>query len=372
MLAISVAAAAFPQTVVDAARVRELLTTLESQPRAELRCDVQPIKPVLNFSFRFQAGFFVHVPLNQYRGTGHRWAMLIRVTPEGGETVNLLSMMRLPGIPESTKVVAEVGGGYLVGAGRYDVQWILFDETNRSCRKNWRVEAKLSRAERGIRVAMPANTVRGFSWLADPDTRRNQDDAAPIRLTILLHAAPLSPRRTTLRATDSLMLLGLVSSLLERMPTRSVRLVVFNLDQQKELYRQDKFSPRALDEVAQAINDVQLGVVDYRVLQNRRGHVDMLAALVNAETQAKDPSDVVLILGPAARYWDNVPQSALEKSEASKPQFFYFQYRPYYRRTATFPDVISLVLRRLHGKTLVIHSPTEFAKAITQVERQVR
>jgi hypothetical protein len=230
----------------------------------------------------------------------------------------------------------------------------------------------LSHAERGIRVAMPANTVRGFSWLADPASWRNQDDAAPVRLTNLLHAAPLSTRRTTLRITDSLMLLGLVSSLLERMPTRSVRLVVFNLDQQKELYRQDKFSPKALDQVAQAINDVQLGVVDYRVLQNRRGHVDMLADLVNGEIQAKESSDVVLFLGPAARYWDNMPQSALEKPDGSKPQFFYFQYRPYYRRAATFPDVISLALRRLRGKTVMIHSPHEFARAITQLERQLR
>ena len=60
------------------------------------------------------------------------------------------------------------------------------------------------------------------------------------------------------------------------MPTRSVRLVVFNLDQQKELFRQESFSPKALDQVAQAINNVQLGVVDYRVLQNRRGHLDRM------------------------------------------------------------------------------------------------
>jgi hypothetical protein len=371
LLAIAVCAAAFPQTAVDPARVRALLKNFESHSHEALRCDVIPIKPALNFSFRYQAGFIVHVPMNQYSGKGHRWAMLVRVTPEGGETVPLMTVIDLPEIPP-TKLVAEVGGGFLLGEGRYDVDWMMFDDASRVCRKNWATEAKPSHAERGIRVAMPPRTVRGFFWFAEPDAHSDPDDAPSLRLTVMLHAAPISLRRTTLRAGDSLMLVGLLSALLERLPTRSVRLVVFNLDQQKELFRQESFSPKALDQVEQAINNVQLGVVDYRVLQNKRGHVDLLADLLNGEMRTEDPSDVVLFLGPSARYDDKVPQAALEKTDGAGPQFFYFQYRPYYRRSATFPDVISLALRRLRGKTLVIHSPNEFAKAIQQVERAPR
>ena len=66
---------------------------------------------------------------------------------------------------------------------------------------------------------------------------------------------------------------------------------------------------------------------------------------------------------------DRVPQAALDRIDGGGPQFFYFQYRPYYRRTAVFPDIIALALRRIRGKTLLIHSPNEFAKAIAQVER---
>jgi hypothetical protein len=311
------------------------------------------------------------VPMNQYSGPGHRWAMLIRVTPESGDPVYLMSGIRLPDVPK-TRISAEVGGGYLVGEGRYDVQWMMFDDTGRICRKTWMVEAKLRHSERGIRVAMPSRTVRGFSWFAATEARRNTDDAAPLRLTVLLHAAPLSLRRTTLRAGDSLMLVGLLSSLLERLPTLSVRLVVFNLDQQRELFRQDAFSPKALEQVAQSINDMQLAVVDYRVLQNRRGHINVVADLVNGEMHAKEPSDVVVFLGPAARYWDDVPPAALDRAKGAGPQFFYFQYRPYYRRTAGLPDIITLTLRRLRGKTAVIHSPGEFARAIEQVERRAR
>jgi hypothetical protein len=80
----------------------------------------------------------------------------------------------------------------------------------------------------------------------------------------------------------------------------------------------------------------------------------------------------VLFLGPAARYWDNLPPDALRKSAGRSPRFFYLQYRPYYRRTSTFPDVITQAVRKLRGKTLAIHSPGEFARAIEQIERPPR
>ena len=249
LLSVVAVAAAFPQTVVDASRIRGLIRNFEPQPNEqELHCDVVPINAELNFSFRFQAGFIVRVPMSQYAGAGHRWAILMRVTPDGGAPVYLMSLIRLPDIPK-TRISAEVGGGYLTGEGRYRVEWILFDDSGRISRKSWTVEAKLRHSERGIRVAMPSRTVTGFSWFPATEASRNPDDAAPLRLTVMLHAAPISLRRTTLRASDTLMLVGLLSSLLERLPARSVRLVVFNLDQQKELFRQEDFSPKGLEQV---------------------------------------------------------------------------------------------------------------------------
>ena len=54
-------------------------------------------------------------------------------------------------------------------------------------------------------------------------------------------------------ARDRILLLGTLASLLERVPTTSVRLVVFNLDQQRELYRQDGFSTPGFNEVARSL-----------------------------------------------------------------------------------------------------------------------
>src|ERR1017187_3302302 len=151
------ASACSAQTIVDPVRYGNILKALE--PRAgekPLRCEVTPIKPALNYGFRFQAGYVVRVPMNQYSGPRHRWAMVTKITPEGGEQapVYLASGVRLPPIPK-TKMEFEVGGGYLLGEGRYDVKWALFDDADRTCRGSWHVDAKLGRRERQLKLAMP-------------------------------------------------------------------------------------------------------------------------------------------------------------------------------------------------------------------------
>jgi hypothetical protein len=370
-IALLLASACAAQVIVDPARLGSVVKVFDPQAGEKpLRCEVTPIKPSLNFSFRFQAGYVVRVPMNQYSGSGHGWVMLTRITPEGGQKpVYLVSRTRLPSIPK-TKVEVEVGGGYLLGEGRYEVKWILLDDADRACRGSWRVDAKLGRHDRQLNLAMPRDTVADFTLRGRRDSRRGADDAAPIRLTVLLNAAPLSPLRIRLRASDRVLLLGLLSSLLERLPARSVSLVVFNLDQQKTLLRQDALAPGALGRVAQALNGIELGLVDYHVLQNPKGHVDFLAGLMNLELRAEPPSDVVVFLGPETRYEDKLPPTALEDSHGAAPQVFNFQFRPYFRAGLGMPDSISRATARLKGKTIIIRTPADFAKAIEQIERR--
>jgi hypothetical protein len=148
-----------------------------------------------------------------------------------------------------------------------------------------------------------------------------------------------------------------------------VRLVVFNLDQQKTLLRQDAFTPAALDRVAQVLNGAELGLVDYHVLQNPHGHVDFLASLMNQELRAEEPSDVVVILGPETRYADKLPPAALEDPTGAAPQFFNLRFGPYLRG-GSLPDSISLATAKVKGKTMIIRTPADFAKAIEQIERR--
>jgi hypothetical protein len=368
-LILLIASTATAQYVIDPARAAKVWAShADDRP---LHCEVIPVPARLSFSFRFQTGYVARMPLKQYVGAGHRWNVLMRITPAGGgEPFYLGSYTRLRNVPK-TNAQGEFGGVYQVGEGRYTVDWMLADDQNRACRKSWKVEAKLDARERGLKLGMAANTVGPLTfrrWSPQND----DSDVRPIgRLTVLLHAAPLYPRSMRFRAQDRMLLVSSLASLLEALPARSVRVVVFNLDQQKELFRQDDLTPDAFDQVAQSTSNLQLQLVDYRVLQNRRGHISLLADLINQELGASEPSDKVIFLGPTSRFYDKLPEAALEQPAATTPQFFYFQYKPYFGREADFPDSVAMAIKKVKGKTMLIHTPDEFARAIQEVETQV-
>lgn len=366
------AIACWGQSVVDPKALGAVMSRFEPNWQDHpLACSVTPFGPVLNYSMRIQAGYVVRVPMNQYFGPRHGWFMLARITPQGGDgkPVFLASRTRLPDVPK-TKVEVEIGGGYLLGEGRYTVRFMMMDDQGRVCRREWHIRAELKKSERKFQMALAPYTVAPFSLLASTRPEGTRDDRPTFSATILLHAAPLLPRRTNLRGSDRMLLIGSLAALLEHIPAKSVRLSVFSLDQQKELYRNDAFTPQQLDQVQQSLNDLQLNTINVETLQNPRGYIDLLADLLNREIRAPKPSDAVIFLGPPGRFLDKVPRAAIEKPSAL-PRFFYLQYRVFFRRPApSLPDTINLAVSELKGRTTTIHTPEEFAKAILELEKR--
>lgn len=358
------------QTLIEPARVwPELTAVFTVNPVEEaLRCEVTPVQPTLDFRFRFQAGYSVNVPMEQYLGPKHGWVIFTRVTPPDGKpAAYLVARVRLPDVPP-TKVKIDTFGGFLVGPGRYRVEWALYDDRNRVCRKDWNIEAKLTHGERNVKLDIPPATVADFGGNGLPPQTRARDDTPPFRLTILLHAAPISPHRTQLRINDRILLMSTLASLAGTVPAHSVRLAVFNLDKQQILFNQENFTLASLGRVSQALNDMELDAIDYHTLQNPTGHVDLLSDLINRELASPKPSDAVVFLGPASRYLDKIPPAAVDAA-AARLRFFYFQYRPLRMRGPVLPDSITSAIERVKGRLIHITSPGDFANAIVQLER---
>ena len=369
------AGTAAAQTLVDSDRLSSSLRNLESPLPGSLQCQIQPIRPMLNFGFRFQAGSVIRIPMKQYFGPGHQWGVLLKITPEGGLPVYLAERYQLPPVPR-TDAVAAIGGGFLLGEGRYTVQELLIDDKDRSCRKDWKVDARLPLGEHKVAVAVPPGTVCDFALHGCPRAAR-RDDAAPLRLTVLLDAPRPNSHRAGAGPHGRLLLLGVLASLIERMPAAAARLVVFNLDQQAVLYRDDRFSLNELHQVSQVFNDPKLSLVDYHVLQKPKGHLDLLADLANGELNAPVRSDVVIFLGPPCRYFEKMPAGRLAERTGAAPRFFYLQYQPAISArnpaglmTAPYVfDSIASTVSRLKGRSMVIHDPGELDKAIREIER---
>lgn len=372
ILTVASAKAQGPLTPEVAEKANQILNNRTAGTR--LRCRIIPINPFVDFEFRLDAGFVVRCPLKEFEGKESVLYTFVRVTPEGSAPGLLGARYNLPAVPakmlvnlKKLKDEIEMSGGFMVGEGRYLVEAAVVDNRGRVYSKRWKIKAALHRGERAVPVALKARTVAplaGHPW-------DGTLVAGGVRLTVLLDATPFSMRVQKLRAWDRALLLGSVSSLLRQTPSQSVRLMAFNLDQGRVIFQQDEFDRAGFIRLSQALEDLELGTVSYRVLQ-RQAWQELLVRLVHQEVTREEPSQAVVFLGPRSHFGEKIRPEMLKARETRDPQFFYFEYYRLWQRGSEFPDAIDYLTKSQGGMVFPIHSPGEFAQGIQKMLRQLK
>lgn len=405
------------QIPIDAKLAAGILQRINQPANASLTCDIHSIAPVLNFGFRYQAGYLASVPIAQF-GTQNHWiAALIRVLPtspaDNHHPVYLLKRFDLPATPLENDSSANLAGGFLLGPGNYHADIVLFDQTQGACRADWPIEIKSS----SHNLRMPPDTVMPLSANLAADWSPKADGTRQ-RITILLHAAPLNDANANLQAADVLLSVSSLTTLLEQLPSHSVRLVAFNLQTDKEVFRSGQFTPTDLEPLTKSLDAMQLNTVDYRALKSENR--ELLANLIRREAAEQDRSNITIILGPDAprQYRPIIGQVA-----PNAGKIFYLQYRlsgsktdqnqspqqgkpdprpllscqangiigcnrgpgssqpptlpavptsivgPTDAPSSSDPDAIASTVKRLKGKTFVIRNPQDFARAMQRISK---
>jgi hypothetical protein len=406
-LGLLLASAASAQMVAPPERLAAAAHALDRQPdegRAAF-CEVEPSSPVLNFGLRLEAGYKIDVPLVAYSMGPHAWDLTLRITPEnGGSPTYLIDRLDVKANmhPEMT---LQIPGAFLVGEGRYRAELAFFDEFGRVCRREWNINASLDSRERSITPGIPPNTVADLTYSGTPPP---QGPPRPARITVLLNRSEpyklpgmfigrLSELAARGRAVAEyadyrFQLVSMLSSLLERLPGTEVRLVIFDLDRQSESLRQDGFKLADMQKAVHAVDDLEHAVVSVSELQNQPGRWDMVRHFIESEAGAQNPADVVVFLGARIAATERVPREFPRFDTRGKTRFVYLQYvigtvglrrpspleagsnrtpgkssdgSPMKGIAAPEPsDPIDVAVGRAKGKTIPIHEPTEFGKAI--------
>jgi len=360
------------QELMDAAKGRQMFEGIPEAVKASpLKARLYPVHAQMNLSFRFQAGYFIELQANQFEGTGrrHRLAIVLRVTPEGGEPTYLGTLYRLPSIAKAMPhQFLSLGGIFFLGEGNYSIELVATDDKERTYFAKQKVSATLRGAEKLVTPVIERGAVMPLSGLRI--ARSLSPDAQALKLTLLLHAAPNYSRSTVFRPQDLGRLLGAMSALVEQVPVKSLRVVAFNLDQQKEYFREDNFDGSGFDKLRESLLPISPGTVDFKVLQNRKGHIDLLADMIGREIEGDDPPDAVIVLGPMARLDDRVRAGIIAQNPPNGPRFFYFQYKSMRDSgQSQMPDTIESAMKRVMGKVFHIFTPGDFAKAIAELRK---
>jgi hypothetical protein len=279
-----------------------------------MKCGFKAIAPALNFTLRHEAGYSLTFPIDPVHGPRHGLSLLLRLQPEAvnGKPIYLASRYDIPrggDAGEEATLQARFG----LSAGTWRVEALAIDDAGKACRADWRAEVK-----------------------ADSTPVATKPQQGLRRLTVFVDSQPIRITPGLFPPSDLAMLTGSLAALLRFIPAESARLVVFNLDQQKELFRSDSFQPAALPEVGKTLGATQSGTIDYGSLQPQMT-AEFVAGLVNRELREPDPSDAVVFLGAAGQERYRIPPVMIVPG-ASHPPFFYLQLgRP---RTSDAPHTL--------------------------------
>lgn len=399
-MAVTVLSLVSAQSLVGPDRQAEIQSTMDAPVVSALPCRFVPAQPMLDYALRMEASFSVDLRLGLLQGSGTNWDILLRATPEGGQPVFLM----VSGDSQEGKdamAAGEFRGGFAVGEGVYHVDALLRDRRGEVCKGNWRVQANWNGARHAFEPGLAPGTVAEIGPYEDARSGGRQTLTA--RVTVLLHAASFTDGRSEVGQDDVKTLLSSLRTLLERLPTRSMRVVIFNPHRTAPLFDKDDFEPIDLTAAAKSLDDARLAVVSQADLRKWRGSADMVAKLLRAESSRPIKPDALIILGPRAPVGENEPRSPLNTQPLDGPKLFYLQYSPYGRLpdppgprggygrdslasapcydirptvcdphppqngAAPSPDAIAKATKAARGMTIEVREPQDLAAAVRRV-----
>jgi hypothetical protein len=357
--------------------VNDDIAVLESpENRTDLPCRVEPVQAELGFDMRFHAGYTVSIPLRELAGSGDQVRLLMRVSPleKPDRELYLLDRFSVPAIEEDAKGEALLRGRYMLGPGRYRVDWLMRNRAERVCSAHWKIDADLPADDLGDSLAMPPNTVaqRPDHTFEDlPPVPR----AAPqqlLRVKILANFSPTDSRETTLKPWDVEAIVSILRNIAREPQVGRFSLVAFNMQQEQVIYRTDDVGWIDFPALGEAVDSIQLGAVDYRRLLDPHSATRFLTALLTEQLGPQDPEpDAIIIVGPKLMLDNNIPQEALKQAGRANCPIFYLNYNSNPRKNP-WRDAIGVALKVYKGLEYSIRAPRDLGAALSDMMFRLR
>lgn len=345
--------------------------------RDDLPCTVAPVKPVLGFDLKFHAGFDITVPLRELAGSENLLTILFRVTSQDqkGEPVYFTQKIRVPSVEDDAKGDATLQGAFDTGEGKYRVEWLMRDRSERVCAHFWDAEAELPAKDKALALNLARGAVAAVEkeqFTDEPPTERELS-GGPINIKLLVNFAPQNSSAATLQPADTSALVSILRTIQREPKLTRFSIVAFNLQEQRVIYRQEQSDHIDFPAIGEAIKGLQLGRVGLTQLQNKNSDTQFLGELIQSEFKVAEPTqrpDAVIIAGPKAMLQANVPDETLKGIGETEFPVFYMNYN-LYPQVTPWRDSISHAVRFFKGQEYTISRPRDLWFAVSEVVARI-
>lgn len=344
------------------------------EERQDLACSVVSVKPVLGFDMRFHSGYDVSLPLREIAGPENLLTILFRVTAldPPSKPVYFVQRIRVPSIEEDAKGDSFFQGGFDLGEGKFKVEWLMRDRTERVCASTWEVESTLPGKDKQVALELARGEIRASDreqFKDEPPIQRAADDA-PLNVKVLVNFAPQNAKAASLQPVDTGALTAILRNISREPRIGKFTLVAFNLQEHRVVYRQDNSEKIDFPALGEALDSISPGTVDLRRLGEKHGEAEFLSKLIQDEIGAGNATDAVVFAGPKALIDQSVPAESLrEIGDVSYP-VFYMNYN-LYPQAVPWNDAIGKAVKFLKGYEYTISKPRDLWFAVTEMVSRI-
>ncbi len=378
-LALLLSISAFAQTVLlgvgtSVHLVNDDMAMLEAQiPRKDLPCEVEPADPVLGFDLRFHAGYDVTIPLKELSGDGNLLTMLFRVTPDSDpeKRIYFTQNVRVPEIAENASGESTLGGVFDLGEGKYHVDWLMRDRQNHMCAFFWDSTAELPSRDKDIELDIAAHTVEATQteqFLEDAPVQR--EPGKLLNVKVMVNFAPQKQNSSAMRPIDTLALVTMMRRITREPRFGKFSVVAFNIQEQRVLYSQSSADRIDFPKLGKSIKDVEPGVLDLKLLANKRGEVEFLTELIKKELASSGRPDALIFAGPKYMVQEGSPEDELKAAESVDYPVYYLNYNLSPQNTP-WRDSIGRAIRVFGGKEYALNRPRDLWFAVTEIVSRI-
>ncbi len=348
-------------------------------PRDDLRCKVESTQTVLGFDMNYHSGYQAELPLADLFEGENMLSVLFRIYPvdQPKQKRYFIQRFRVPDIQRSEDDDPPQGsvmlqGTVLAGTGKYKLDWLMRDRRERVCANSWTFE--VGETDGVLPVTLAPGTVRQapvhpFRNAPELDVPKAENTAS-LHVKVLVHFAPLNIRSAALQPVDLAALASILQSISQDERVSKVSVVVFNVREQRVLYRQDSSSEVDYPAIGDAIDTLNQGTIRYSLLADKNSDTRFLTELITSEVSRDSDVDGVIFVGPKVMLEENPPKELLGEVGNVEFPLFYVNYNLNPRENP-FRDAIGHAVRFFRGQEFTVYRPQDLFPAVRKMFNQI-
>jgi hypothetical protein len=325
------------------------------------------LKPRLGFNLMFHTGYHVKVPLRALAGKENVLTILFRVTAEDrrDRPAYFRQEIRVPLMKDDQNGDATLEGAYLVGQGKYQVDWLMRDRDERFCASFWDIEGRLrvKEAVLGEVVASDVVTPVEVDPFAGGVSRKKKHPGRTLSVRIAVNFNPRDPANAILTHEDIEGFSAILRIISREPRIGRYSVVACSLYTRQVIYQQDGASQIDLPHLGKSLANLSLGRVSIDQLAMNGGESDFIAGLI-AGNAGEDLPDAIILISSGSEIDLKLPHNVVNQLRGSR--VFYLNYDG--RRDASSSGrPFGRVVRQLRGSAYTIREPRDLLIAWSEI-----